>query len=64
MAVLLATTLAPADQLAWREALTQELPGETFVDLHDTASGARIDVAVVVNPPAGCLAGLSDLRLI
>jgi len=64
MAVLLATTLAPADQLAWREALTQELPGETFVDLHDTASGARIDVAVVANPPAGCLAGLGDLRLI
>jgi len=64
MTVLLATTLSPADELAWREALSRALPDETFIGLLDAVAGAPVDVAIVANPPVGSLAGRADLRLI
>ncbi len=68
MTILIAADFDAAEWAAWWPALTAKLPGEHLVRSVAEAAGEggldAIDIAVVANPPAGALQGLTSLRLI
>jgi glyoxylate/hydroxypyruvate reductase A len=64
MPILLATELADAEQARWLKRLREALPDETICTDRTAGDAAGIDIALVANPPAGALRGLSKLRLI
>jgi glyoxylate/hydroxypyruvate reductase len=64
MSILLAANLDHDECTRWLALLQAALPAETFVTRRDAACDARIDIAVVANPPAGALQGLPRLSFI
>ena len=68
MTILIAADFDAAEWAAWWPALRAALPGERLVRSVAEAAGAggqdAIDIALVANPPAGALQGLTALRLI
>lgn len=60
--LLLVTSLEPAEETAWREALGLAMPDERLVSGDDPDAARDAEVAIVANPPAGALAGLPKLR--
>jgi len=53
------------EEEAWRQALAAALPEATLLGLGEArANPARIEFALVANPPPGALQGLPNLRLI
>jgi glyoxylate/hydroxypyruvate reductase A len=64
VSVLIAADFDAAEWAAWMPALAAALPGERLVRSVAEAGADTIDVALVANPPAGALQGLTGLRLI
>ena len=68
MSILVAADFDAAEWAAWGPALAAALPGERLVRSVAETAGAgghdAIDIALVANPPAGALQGLTGLRLI
>jgi glyoxylate/hydroxypyruvate reductase A len=64
MILLLCGSFEPAEREQWRDALAAAMPGHRLVADVGEVDPARIEVAIVANPPAGSLCGLPSLRLI
>ena len=64
MSILIAADFDAAEWAAWWPALVAALPGERLVRSVAEVEGGLIDIALVANPPAGALQGLTHLRLI
>ena len=64
MNLLLTGSFDAAERDDWAAALRQALPTHRLLLARGEVDDARIDVAIVANPPPGMLAGLPNLRLI
>ena len=64
MAILVAAGFGADEWAAWWPLLQAALPGETLVRAPHEVAPSGIDIALVANPPVGCLRGLPNLRLI
>ena len=64
MTILLATDFDAQALGQWRSLLQAALPDERMVTDRMSVDAAKIDVAIVANPPPGALRGLTHLRLI
>jgi glyoxylate/hydroxypyruvate reductase A len=65
MDILLAGSFYAAEEDEWRRALAAALPaGDRLLTAPDAAQRARIEAAIVANPPPGSLQGLPRLKLI
>jgi glyoxylate/hydroxypyruvate reductase A len=64
MSVLIAADFDAAEWAAWWPALAAALPGERLLRSVAEARADAIDIALVANPPAGALQGLTQLRLV
>lgn len=64
MILLLCGDFGRAEREQWRLALATAMPEHRVVTESDGLDRARIEVAIVANPPAGSLRGLPSLRLI
>jgi glyoxylate/hydroxypyruvate reductase len=64
MSILVVADFDAAEWAAWWPALVAALPAERLVRSVADAGADPIDVALVANPPAGALQGLTHLRLI
>lgn len=62
--LLLVTSLEPADEAAWREALSRAMPDETLASPDDPEAVRGAEIAIVANPPPGALARMPALRWI
>ncbi len=65
MKVVLAGDIDAAEWAAWRNALASAMPEAHWLGVDEARCAAsQVQAAVVANPPAGSLTGLSGLRLI
>jgi glyoxylate/hydroxypyruvate reductase A len=64
MSILVAADFDADEWAVWWPALVAALPGERLVRRIADAGTGIIDVALVANPPAGALQGLTQLRLV
>lgn len=64
MSLFLIGEFSAQEYAHWRESLVPRLPGETLYLPNEHYDPACIEIALVANPPAGSLAGLTNLRLI
>jgi glyoxylate/hydroxypyruvate reductase len=64
MNLLLAGDLEAAERDRWYTALAQAMPQHHLVAADEIFDRTRVEVAIVANPPPGCLRGLPRLRLI
>jgi glyoxylate/hydroxypyruvate reductase A len=62
--LLLVGELDASEQAQWAQALRQAMPTHSLALTRAELAGARVDAAIVANPPAGSLADLPGLRLI
>jgi len=64
MTILVAANFDDAEWRDWWPQLAAALPGEDLVRDRNECDLARIDIALVANPPAGALKGLPSLKLV
>ncbi|HWH84888.1 MAG TPA: glyoxylate/hydroxypyruvate reductase A [Burkholderiaceae bacterium] len=64
MATLVAADFDADEAALWWPALRAVLPNERLIGERDAVPPGEIDIALVANPPPGCLQGLPALRLI
>ena len=60
--ILLATSLSPAEEAAWREVLSRAMPDERVVAAEGCEERASVELAIVANPRPGALRDLPGLR--
>ncbi|MCJ2033878.1 2-hydroxyacid dehydrogenase [Methylobacterium sp. J-068] len=59
--LVLVTSLEPAEDVAWRDALARAMPEEAIATSADPEALARAEIAIVANPPPGVLARMPRL---
>jgi len=64
VSIFIAANFTADEWAEWWPALSRALPQETLLRERGAVAQEEIDIAIVANPVAGALAGLSSLRLI